>query len=67
MEAALKGLGYRVGVQRDAELLMDDWAIRDFRRIVAYCRTADAFQDVPFSVGFTYKFSTTRFQDPSSS
>jgi hypothetical protein len=55
MEAALKGLGYRVGVQRDAELLMDDWAIRDFRRIVAYCRTADAFQDVPFSVGFTYE------------
>jgi hypothetical protein len=34
---------------------MDDWAIRDFRRIVAYCRTADAFQDVPFSVGFTYE------------
>lgn len=55
MAKALKGLGYRVGVQADAERLMDDWAIRDFRRIVRYCKTADAFQDVPFSLDFTYE------------
>jgi len=58
---ALKKLGYRVGVQADAVRLMDDWAVRDFRRIVRYCRTADAFQDVPFSVEFTYQILNCAF------
>ncbi|MEE4237997.1 MAG: sulfotransferase [Anderseniella sp.] len=52
---ALKMLGYRVGRQDKAEPLMDDWARRDFRRIVQYCRWADAFQDVPFSLDYTYQ------------
>ena len=34
---------------------MDDWAIRDFKRIIKYCESADAFQDVPFSLDFTYE------------
>lgn len=54
LEQVLKDFGYKVGDQWDAELLMDDWARRDFRRIVEYCQTADAFQDVPFSLDFTY-------------
>jgi len=55
IELALKDFGYIVGVQSEAELLMDDWAIRDFRRIVEYCNTANAFQDMPFSLDFTYQ------------
>ncbi len=52
---ALRDLGYRVGDQSAAEELMEDWAIRDFRRVIRYCRSADAFQDVPFSLGYTYQ------------
>ena len=52
---ALENLGYRVGDQSAAEELMEDWAIRDFRRLIQYCRSADAFQDVPFSLDYTYQ------------
>jgi hypothetical protein len=55
MMMALKSLGYRVGDQARAELLLEDWARRDFRKIVAYCESADAFQDVPFSLDYTYE------------
>lgn len=51
---ALASLGYKVGDQAAAELLMDDWGQRDFHRLIDYCKTADAFQDVPFSLDFTY-------------
>jgi hypothetical protein len=54
IELALKDFGYTLGIQMEAELLMDDWAVRDFRRIIQYCETANAFQDVPFSLDFTY-------------
>lgn len=46
--------GYIVGNQRQAEYLIDDWAKRDFRRITKYCRAAQFFQDVPFSVPYTF-------------
>ncbi len=55
LAAALRGLGYRVGDQRKAELLIEDWAKRDFRRLTSYCRQADAFQDSPFSHDFTFQ------------
>ena len=55
LAAALKALGYRVGRQRDAEMLMEDWGLRDFRRLIAYCHTADAFQDVPFSLDYAFQ------------
>jgi Sulfotransferase domain len=55
VEQALRDLGYRLGNQRAGELLVDDWARRDFRRIVELARTADAFQDIPFSLPFTYQ------------
>ena len=53
--AALNNLGYQLGNQLEAEMLIDDWAKRDFRRIIKYCRTADAFQDIPFSLNFTFQ------------
>jgi hypothetical protein len=52
--AALHSFGFSLGDQAQAELLMEDWARRDFRPILRYCRTADAFQDVPFSLDFTF-------------
>jgi len=61
--AALEALGFSLGNQADAELLMEDWAKRDFQRIVDYCETADAFQDVPFSLEFTYQVLDYAFPD----
>ena len=52
---ALRDLGIIVGYQTPAELLIHDWAQRDFRRIVRYCLTAQAFQDVPFSLPYTFQ------------
>ena len=54
VEAALRSLGFAMGSQTRGERLIDDWAKYDFRRIIELCRTADAFQDVPFSLGLTY-------------
>lgn len=54
MKVAMKELGFAVGDQRSAEMLVDDWARRDFRRLIRYCRSAQFFQDVPFSYPFTY-------------
>jgi hypothetical protein len=53
--AALKQLGYRVANQQEGELLIEDWAKRDFRSLIAYCKKYEAFQDSPFSRHFTYQ------------
>jgi hypothetical protein len=55
LAAALGNLGFRLGDQPSAELLIDSWAVREFDPIVSYCRDADAFQDVPFSLDYTYQ------------
>ena len=52
---ALTELGIIVGEQNLAEHLIHDWARRDFRRLFLYCRTAQAFQDIPFSLPFTFQ------------
>lgn len=58
---ALEQLGYKLGVQAEAELLIEDWARRDFRSIVDYCCSADAFQDIPFSLDYTYQAVDSAF------
>ena len=55
LEKALMELGYVMGNQTGAELLIDNWAHRDFKQIIDFCETADAFQDVPFCLDFTYQ------------
>ena len=55
IEAALKKLGYKMGNQIKGELLLHEWAKRDFKKIIKLCRTADAFQDAPFNSDFTYQ------------
>lgn len=54
LKTAMQELGYKVGNQRIAELLVRDWAVRDFRRIIEYCHSSDFFQDVPFSKPYTF-------------
>ena len=47
--------GIRTGNQVRAELLADDYAAGNFKKIIRYCRSAQAFQDAPFSFPDTYK------------
>jgi hypothetical protein len=60
---ALTDLGYRLGDQATAELLIHDYARRNFRPIVEFCRTAEAFQDIPFSLPYTYQVLDYAFPD----
>jgi len=55
IEAVFKSLGLKVGKQSTAELFIHDWAKNDYRKIIKYCRWADAFQDLPFSYPGTYE------------
>jgi hypothetical protein len=52
---AFTNLGFCLGSQANAEVFLEDWSRRDFGRIIKYCCSADAFQDVPFSLQDTYK------------
>ncbi|MGM0589755.1 MAG: sulfotransferase [Bacteroidota bacterium] len=66
LEAAMRELGYVVGHQRTAENLIDAWARREFKRIVSYSKTAQFFQDIPFSKPYTfvvldYEFPGSKF------
>ena len=56
LNMALKELGYKMGNQPKAELLLDDYVSRDFSKIIRYCRSAEAFQDIPFSLPYTFMF-----------
>lgn len=55
IEAVLKKLGYKMGDQAQAELLLYDWKKRDFNSIIKFCESAEAFQDIPFSLDYTYQ------------
>jgi len=55
LKIAMNDLDYVVGNQRKAEAMIGDWANRDFNRLIKYCKTAQFFQDSPFSKPFTYQ------------
>lgn len=55
MEQALSALGYRFSVQRAGERLLEHWIRRDFGAIVDLARSADAGQDMPYSLPYTYQ------------
>jgi tetratricopeptide (TPR) repeat protein len=55
LKNAFSSLGLTVGDQGIAELLVFDWAQQDYRRIIKYCRSAEAFQDAPFSCDDTFQ------------
>ena len=54
LDRALRLLALTVGDQNPAELLIHDWARRDFSTLVGYCDSGEAFQDVPFSLDYTF-------------
>src|SRR5690606_32146124 len=56
LAAEFKELGYPVGHQRTAEKLIDYYIANDFQPIIDYCRSAQVFQDAPFSWPETYKY-----------
>lgn len=51
---ALSQLGWKVAKQRPAELMLEDWGRRDFRRLLRFCSRGNAFQDIPFSLDWTW-------------
>jgi hypothetical protein len=55
LAVALREMGYVVGDQARAEHLLPDWGRRDFSRIIRYCYSAQAFQDIPFSLPYTFQ------------
>lgn len=54
IEKVLKDFNYNLGNQPAAELLFPDWLDRNFKLIKRYCKSAEAFQDIPFSLPYTY-------------
>lgn len=55
IEKALSDFGYNMGNQSEGELLLDDYIQRNFKAIINFCKTADAFQDAPFCFQHTYQ------------
>ncbi|MBI3882938.1 MAG: hypothetical protein HY305_01625, partial [Sphingobacteriales bacterium] len=54
IEKAFIDFGYTVGNQRQAELLLSNYIKNDFDSIVSYSKSAQVFQDSPFSYPETY-------------
>lgn len=54
IQKALIDFGYVVGNQAKAERLIHAYKTRNFEPIIRYCRTAEAFQDIPFSLPYLY-------------
>src|SRR5690606_2600609 len=54
LKIAMEEFGYIVGNEYHAKFLFNDWIIRDFRSTVNYCKSAEFFQDSPFSLPYTF-------------
>jgi hypothetical protein len=54
LEKALAEFGFNIGNQGVAEILSEDWASKNSNRIINFCRTAEAFQDMPFGLPKLY-------------
>lgn len=64
LKKAFEQLGFIVGNQRRAEVLYDRYYFEEnFAPVIEYCRTAEVFQDVPFSCPQTYKHLDRAYPD----
>jgi hypothetical protein len=62
LSKALSDLGYKVAPQKPAAVLIEDWAQRDFRSLVRFCKSAgQVFQDHPFSFPYTFQAMDENF------
>jgi hypothetical protein len=55
LDSFFSSLGFRVGSQAKGRLLLNDWALRNFAPIISLGRSAQFFQDMPFSCPFTFQ------------
>ncbi len=64
LKVAFEDLGYPVGHQRQAEILAGKYYfVGNFQPIIEYCKTAQVFQDVPFSYPETYRHLDKAYPD----
>lgn len=63
LKNVFSSLGYCIGDQATAELFIDDYAQKNFTNILAYCDSAEVFQDAPFSWPDTYKHLYTKYPE----
>lgn len=63
LKTVLKSFDYSLGNQITAELLLEAWNARDFKPIIKYSKTAEAFQDIPFSLPGTYQALDENFKN----
>ena len=61
LEMALGNLGFTLGNQGKGELLFSNWRVRNFDEIIKLSKTADVFQDIPFSLPFTFQTMDINF------
>ena len=61
LQRAFLDLRYSVGDQRTGELLLQHYLNNDFGPIIEFCRSAQVFQDVPFSCPETFKYLNVAF------
>jgi len=54
LENALSDFGYKMGNQQEAELLLNDYKLANWKPIIKFCDSAQAFQDIPFSCPYTW-------------
>lgn len=55
LESFFRSLGFPVGDQATGELLLPQWAVRNFAPIISLAESARFFQDIPFSCPFTFQ------------
>lgn len=63
LEMFFRSIGYKVGDQEKGELLLKEWSVRNFEPIIKLAKTADFFQDIPFSCPYTYQALDMAFPD----
>lgn len=61
LKRAFMDLGFIVGDQRTAERLLPYYTAKNYEPIYRYCRSAQVFQDIPFSLPNTYKHLSSKF------
>ena len=63
LNQVLKEFNYKLGSQAKSEYLIQDYLKRDWKSILKFCKTAEAFQDVPFSLPYTWLIIQKYFPD----
>lgn len=63
LQREFERLGYRVGSQPMASKLLREYVDNNFQPIIEYCKSADVFQDFPFSYPKTFQHLDKAYPD----